>query len=90
MGNRKRFNPKGRAQDERMIERLYKGSGKGMVTDTFRVPDGSFGELWNARDHKSEGRGRQGSFLHTVADLGLTPDLITGDCFCFSSNLKGF
>jgi len=78
MASRRRFSPKTRSQDERMIERLYTKSGKGMVSDTFRVPNDSFGELWNARDHKTEVRGRQGSFLHTIAKIAITPDIITG------------
>jgi len=71
MANRRRFAPKSRAQNNRLIERIFDKFGGGLCTDTFRVPDKSLGKLYNARDHKTEIRGRQGSFLHNNADFAL-------------------
>jgi len=79
MANKRRLIPRSRSLNERIIQRLYQSSGKGMVTDTFRVPDKSLGELWNARDFGTEVRGRQGSYLHTTAKVGLLPSDIIGD-----------
>jgi hypothetical protein len=71
MSNKRRFAPKSRQQNDRLIERIFDSFGGGLCTDTFRVPDKHLGELYNARDYKTEIRGRQGSFLHNNADFAL-------------------
>ncbi len=90
--NRRRFSPQGRAFNDRMIERIFEKFGDGVVKDTFRVPEGALGELINARDHKEELRGRQGSFLHTPADFALFPgikDITYSEAFDPGGPLEG-
>jgi hypothetical protein len=72
--NRRRIDPRTRQEQQRTIERMYNGSGLGLLSDLSRVPQGGFGELYNARDFKTEVRGRQGSFLHSGVDAAIFPE----------------
>jgi hypothetical protein len=72
--NRRRVAPSYRQEKQRTVERLYNGSGLGLATDTISTPQNAFAELFNARDHKTEVRGRQGSFLHSAAKYAILPE----------------
>lgn len=73
MAEKRRFSPRSRAQNERLISRRFDNWGKGMFRskDAFEVPSGGFSDLINARDHGSEARGRTGSFLIDPSDYAV-------------------
>jgi len=76
--NRRRIRPQSRQQNQTAVERMYSGSGLGLIADMARVPNGGFGELYNARDFKTEVRGRRGSYLHSGVDYAIFPDEMVG------------
>lgn len=71
---RRRFTPKTRAQNERMIQKDESNWGKGLITDFDETPIGALSELENAIDFGTEIRGRKGSVLYNAVKNKIVVD----------------
>lgn len=73
MPSKRVFDDRTRQFNERRIERNLTSWGNGLILDT-QEPSKAFEDMYNAVDHGTEIRGRQGSLLYNLADYGINVD----------------
>jgi len=72
--NKRRFSPRSRAENERMVQRSESYWGKGLITDFEETPQGALTGLENTIDYVTELRGRKGSVLYNYGMVKVVVD----------------